>query len=52
MVEYSKNFEKFKKYYEDKLWSINRLWLTVNKSTGITETEYQEITGFTYPNMA
>jgi hypothetical protein len=48
-MDRSKNFEKFKKYYDDKDWSIDRLWLTVGKTTGITEAEYQEITGFIYP---
>ena len=48
-MEHSKNFEKFKKYYDDELWSLERIWLVVGKTTGITESEYQEITGFVYP---
>ena len=46
----SKNFIKIKKYYDDKIWSIERVWLCVNNlNTGIIETEYQQITGFVYP---
>lgn len=49
---HSKNFDKIKGYYADEIWSIDRVCLVVNKSTGITESEYQEITGFVYPTMA
>lgn len=55
MEEHSINFEKIKGYYDDGnngLWDINRVWNVVGKSTGITELEYQEITGFVYPNKA
>ena len=48
-MEHSTNFEKTKGYYDNKLWSIDRVWNVVGKSTGITEAEYLEITGFTYP---
>ena len=48
-MEHSKNFEKIKGYYGSELWTIGRVWMAVGKATGITETEYQEITGFVYP---
>lgn len=51
-MEYSNNFEMIKDYYERKLWSLQRVWNVVGKTTGITEIEYQEITGFIYPNKA
>ena len=40
-------FEKIKYYYINGLWTINRVWNVVGKA--ITEEEYKEITGFTYP---
>lgn len=40
-------FDKIKKYYESKLWDINRVWNVVGKA--LTEEEYKEITGFEYP---
>ena len=51
-MKYSNNFEMIKDYYERKLWSLQRVWNVVGKTTGITEIEYQEITGFIYPNKA
>jgi len=42
-------FEKVKKYYDEGLWDINRVRNVVGKV--ITEEEYFEITGFTYPNI-
>ena len=45
----SKNYTKIKNYYESGLWSIDRVWNVVGKKLGITEDEYKEITGFTYP---
>lgn len=48
-MEYSKNFEKIKGYYDTGLWSVDRAHMVVGKSTGITEAEYQEITGLVYP---
>ena len=45
----SKNYTKIKSYYESGLWSIDRVWNVVGKKLGITEDEYKEITGFTYP---
>ncbi len=40
-------FEKIKYYYNNKLWDINRVWNVVGKA--LTEEEYKQITGFTYP---
>ncbi|MEG1779047.1 MAG: XkdX family protein [Oscillospiraceae bacterium] len=39
-----------KTYYDKKLWTIDRVWATVGKQLGITEVEYEKITGFIYPN--
>lgn len=41
-------FDKIKDYYDTGLWSIQRVWNVVGKA--LTEQEYQEITGFTYPD--
>lgn len=49
-VKHSKNFEKINGYYKSGAWSIDRVWSVVGKSLGITEEEYKEITGFTYPD--
>lgn len=40
-------FEKIKKYYDDGLWNIDRVWNVVGKA--ISAEEYYEITGFVYP---
>lgn len=40
--------EKIKMYYNNKLWSIDRVWNVVGKA--LTEEEYQQITGFNYPD--
>ena len=48
----SKNYTKIKNYYESSMWSIDRVWNVVGKKLGITEDEYKEITGFTYPATA
>lgn len=45
---HSKNYEKVKHYYENGCWSIDRVYNAVGK--WITEDEYNEITGFSYPN--
>lgn len=50
MTEHSKNFIKFGDYYRQGLWDINKLWNVVGRKYGITEDEYNEITGFTYPD--
>lgn len=42
----SKNYEKVKKYYDRKLWDIDKVTSAVGK--WITEEEYQEITGQMY----
>jgi len=49
-TEHSLNFEKVKGYYDNGLWSIDRVWTAVGK--WITEAEYFEITGFVYPAKA
>lgn len=46
----SKNYTKIKNFYESGQWSINRVWNMVGIKLGITEEEYKQITGFTYPN--
>lgn len=43
----SKNFEKVRNYYDNDLWSIERVQAAVGK--WITEEEYQEITGEPFP---
>ena len=43
-------FDKIKHYYDTGLWSINKVWNVVGKA--LTETEYQEITGFMYPDKS
>ena len=50
MFEYSKNFQKVKEFYDRKLWNIDRVSSAVGK--WITEAEYEEITGFTYPTKS
>lgn len=39
--------DKIKYYYDNGLWSIDRVWNVVGKA--ITEDEYFEITGIEYP---
>ena len=46
MKEYSKNFEKVKKYYDNRMWNKTRVYNAVGK--WITEEEYKEITGEDY----
>lgn len=41
-------FNKIKYYYDNGLWSIDRVWNVVGKA--ITEEEYKLITGFIYLN--
>ena len=43
-------FDKIKYYYDNNLWSLQRVWNVVGKKNGLTEAEYQQITGFEYPN--
>ena len=40
-------FEKIKYYYDNELWSIDRVFNVVGKA--LTEAEYQAITGLVYP---
>lgn len=39
-------FKKIKQYYDDGLWSLQRVYNVVGKA--ITEQEYEEITGEEY----
>jgi hypothetical protein len=36
-----------KRYYDNGLWSVDRVWSVVGKA--ITEEDYTKITGFVYP---
>lgn len=47
-MEHSKNFNKVRDFYINKLWDINRVRNAVVKGW-ITEEEYYEITGEIYP---
>ena len=44
----SKNYEKIKSYYDNGLWSKERVHNVVGKSSGITPEEYELITGEEY----
>lgn len=44
-------FEKVKYYYDHGLWSVQRVFNVVGKANGLTEAEYQQVTGFAYPAM-
>lgn len=44
----SKNYNKVKRYYDNGLWDIEKVFNAVGK--WITEEEYTLITGFEYPN--
>ena len=44
---YSKNFEKYKGYYEAGYWNMEMLKNVVKKGK-LTKAEYKEITGETY----
>ena len=41
-------YDKIKCYYDVKLWTLERVWNVVGKA--LTEEEYENITGFIYPN--
>lgn len=41
-------YDKIKRYYDVKLWTLERVWNVVGKA--LTEEEYENITGFIYPN--
>lgn len=50
-MEHSKNFEKVKKFFDNGLWSRQRVYNAVSNpasSHWITAEEYQEITGEAY----
>jgi len=47
-MEHSKNFDKFKEYYDKGLWNKDRIYNVVGLRLGITEEEYKEITGEDY----
>ena len=47
-MEHSKNFFKIKKYYDNELWTKQMVYNVVNKRLGITEDEYELITGEIY----
>ncbi len=42
--------EKIKYYYDNELWSIDRVWNVVGKA--LAEEEYEQITGFVYPSKS
>lgn len=44
----SKNFNKIKNYYSKGLWTITMVYNVVGKKTGITQEEFQLITGIPY----
>ncbi len=43
-------FERIRRYYEEGLWNIHRVWNVVGREKGLTEQEYEQITGFVYPD--
>jgi hypothetical protein len=45
-------FDKVKNYYDTGLWTLQRVWNVVGKTNGLTEAEYQQITGLVYPAMS
>ena len=45
-MEYSKNFEKVKKFYKMGIWSEKMVWNAVGK--WITPEEYKKLTGEDY----
>lgn len=48
-MEHSKKFDMVKEFYDNKLWSIKRVWNAVGR--WITAEEYKEITGTDYPDV-
>ncbi len=46
-MEYSKNYEKVRQFYNMKMWDLNRVKNAVVKKW-ITKAEYAEITGEEY----
>ena len=47
-MEHSKNFEMIKTYYDNGLWSKERVHNVVGKKNGISSAEYEKITGEPY----
>lgn len=47
----SKNFDLIKKHYKSGRWDIRLVRQVVGLPLGITEAEYRQITGYTYPAM-
>ena len=47
----SKNLDLIRKHYRSGRWDIQRVHQVVGLELGITEAEYQQITGYTYPAM-
>lgn len=48
MAIHSKNYRKYKGYYESGLWTKEQLHDVVGKPNGITPAEYEQITGEVY----
>ena len=47
----SEKYQTVKDFYDNKLWNINRVKNVVTApAPWITKEEYQQITGFVYPN--
>ena len=47
----SKNFDKIKNYFDMGMWSITRVYNLVGKKLGITEEEFDSITGVSYEDF-
>ena len=47
-MNHTKNYEKYKAYYESVLWSKEKLHNVVGKKNGITPEEFEEICGQPY----
>lgn len=45
---HSKNYYKYKSYYDSGRWTKEQLYVVVGKPTGITAAEYEQITGEPY----
>lgn len=44
----SKNFERIKRYYDNRKWTLEMLRAVVGKEYGITTEEFKEISGEEY----
>ena len=47
----SKNFDKIKNYFDNGMWSITRVYNLVGTKRGITEEEFESITGVSYEDF-